>query len=248
MYAFFPFVAIFIAFLIVLCFRRVEDYFLKRTIGLFIIAILLRVVMCIIMFAIFVDVVEKKSSFELLELKIATLVFEIPYYLYLMVTVALMFSAHNFYVGIRRLLFPHLRENDDNFTPVQIVKLDKLTTKRRFYIIQGLIAGLLSVMTIVVLIYHQEGVDSHLNLLSASGIAVSICATCLYLLQILILAGSIWILMRIDNLRTARPTCPNDTCTDDVNADLCRECSQLMVPLKKRLPIVTRTILFFFFV
>lgn len=183
------------------------------------------------MFAVFVDIVEKKSSFELLELKIATLVFEIPYYLYLMVTVALLFSAHNFYVGIRRLLFPHLKEHDDNFTPVQVVKLDKLTTKRRFYILQGLIAGLLSVMTIVILVYDQEGVDSHISLLSVSGITVSICATCLYLLQILILTGSIWILMRIDNLRTARPTCPNDTCTNDVNADLCRECSQLMIPL-----------------
>ena len=104
--AFLPFTVILVAFLVLFCLRKVEDYFLVRSLWFFIGAIGLRIGMCFMMWILFRNTVKEGASFQLLQLKVSYLVFTLPVYLYLMVIVALLFSAHNFDVSLRALLFP----------------------------------------------------------------------------------------------------------------------------------------------
>lgn len=39
--------------------------------------------------------------------------FTLPFFCFLMVSSALLFSAHTFYVGLRKLLFPELNNDND---------------------------------------------------------------------------------------------------------------------------------------
>ena len=52
------------------------------------------------------------QSFGYFELKLYVLTYQMPYYFFMMVTVALLFSAHTFYTSIRELLFPELKDDD----------------------------------------------------------------------------------------------------------------------------------------
>ena len=75
------------------------------------------------------------------------------------------------------------------------------------------------------------------------------------MIQIGILYFGVVIFTRIRNLPNQKPLCPDNICSLEVynkdhlpNLDkpLCQKCNLLQTHLKKRLPIITRTIVFFF--
>ena len=69
--------------------------------------------MCMVIIFAVIVADENEDSLKLLEFKLQVIQFSVPYYFFFMVFVALFFSAHTFYTGLRNALFPQLRENDD---------------------------------------------------------------------------------------------------------------------------------------
>ena len=59
-----------------------------------------------------------------------------------------------FYTSIRNILFPQLRESDDNFRPIKLNKVIRMSTRKRFRVLIGLIVALLLTFTILVLVQH----------------------------------------------------------------------------------------------
>ena len=104
--------AIVIAFLVALYFRKIEDFYLNATIAFLVTTMVIRVFMCgIIMLLIHLSKSNNNSE-ELLQMKVQFFQFTLPYYLFLMVTNSLLFSAFTFYKGIRNMCFPQLEQKD----------------------------------------------------------------------------------------------------------------------------------------
>lgn len=66
-----PFTCLLIAFCILLCYRKVEDYYLGKSIGFFILAMVLRICMCTIMGVILFNSEQKQEKHSLFELKVS---------------------------------------------------------------------------------------------------------------------------------------------------------------------------------
>ena len=77
-----------------------------------------------------------------------------PYYFFFMVLLSLFFSAHMFYTSLRNILFPQLRESDDNYRPVKLNQVIRVSTRKRFRVLLVLISALLLTFTILVLVQH----------------------------------------------------------------------------------------------
>ena len=92
-----PFVTLFITFIVILCKRKIEDFYLKWLIIILFASILLRILMSGIAAILYNAAIESSSngiiSDRLLALKLQTIEFSLPYYFYLMVTVTITFSA-----------------------------------------------------------------------------------------------------------------------------------------------------------
>ena len=111
--AFLPFCCLEVAFLVVVCRRKIEDYYLRYSIIFLVASMALRTLMCMVIVITVIVADENEDSLKLLEFKLQVIQFSVPYYFFFMVFVALFFSAHTFYTGLRNALFPQLRENDD---------------------------------------------------------------------------------------------------------------------------------------
>ena len=105
-YAFVPFSIVFIVFLIVLCLRKIKDYYLKHSIVFYIIAMGMRVLLCVMLVTILLMSNEREANQTLVELKMSFVQFQLPYYLFILVGTAVLFSMHTFYTNLRRFLFP----------------------------------------------------------------------------------------------------------------------------------------------
>lgn len=110
-------------------------------------------------------------------------------------------------------------------------------------------------MMIVVMMYKDHGVDTEIERKSFSGIMLTVCGIALYMIQIGILYFGVVIFTRIRNLPSQKPLCPDNICSLDnseqdhqasSDKELCQKCNHLQSQLKKRLPTITRTIVFFF--
>ena len=100
------FTGLFIALMIARCKRKIEDFYLKRSIWFLYIGITMRISMSLIIFTLMIFVASDHSNDNLMQLKLQILQFFLPYYFYMMVIVALVFSAHTFQSSLRKLLFP----------------------------------------------------------------------------------------------------------------------------------------------
>lgn len=92
-----PFVTLFITFIVILCKRKIEDFYLKWLIIILFASLLLRILMsgiaAIMLKAALANLSNGEMSDRLLALKLQTVEFSLPYYFYLMVTVTITFSA-----------------------------------------------------------------------------------------------------------------------------------------------------------
>ena len=150
--AFVPFSILLIAFCILLCFRRIEDYYLRRSLGFLIASMSLRVAMFVIILMVLVIGEEKQQNFILVELKLQVFQFILPHYFFLMVITSLLFSVHSFYTSLRSVLFPQLRADDDEYRSVSLNRIYYVSTKRRFMILNSFIFLLLTIFTTLILL------------------------------------------------------------------------------------------------
>ena len=74
----------------------------------------MRILLCFLLVIIFFVSGEKGINQNLLELKLSVVSFSLPYYLFILVGTSVLFSMHTFYTNLRKLLFPQLKERDDN--------------------------------------------------------------------------------------------------------------------------------------
>ena len=116
------------AFVIVWCRRKIEDYYLKWSIITFVAFMASRVVSSAIIVIIFVSKILKYES--LYELKFSIFSFAVPYYCLLMVNVSLLFSALKFYHEVKGLLFPSFQAKENCLMSMS-------ATKCRFFVIQA---------------------------------------------------------------------------------------------------------------
>ena len=98
-----PFGGLLIAFIIVLCRRKIEDFYLRWSLWVLFAAMGLRTVLSLIL----VVINWRDDSTNMLKnLKIEVVAFVLPYYFFLVVMVSLLFSAHTFYIKLRDFLYP----------------------------------------------------------------------------------------------------------------------------------------------
>ena len=87
-----------------------------------------------------------------MQLEIQVFYFTMPYYLFLMVTISLLFSAHSSYKDLRNSIFPQLRASDGILRPVSLSRLGvRLTTRRRYICLLALMATLLLTETSLII-------------------------------------------------------------------------------------------------
>lgn len=90
---------------------------------------------------------DTEAQLRLIALKIQTFEFSIPLYCFVMIAVTLDFSAISFYLNLRDLLYPKIKENDlANIKWHEKIKLDT-----RFFSIIGVISLFLIIYSVIIL-------------------------------------------------------------------------------------------------
>ena len=174
-----------------------------------------------------------------------------------MVLISLLFSAHTFYVGMRKTLFQNLRSEaivnanqDDNFQPAKeksFVENLRMSSRKRFLCLLAFIIVLLLTFSILILVQDKPNFKANEHIFSMGGkVVLGICEGSLYLVQLGAIIGGVWVFYcRIRKLNKTRPVCPTNACTDD-DEKLCIVCSRIVYVLDKRLPILFRYFAFVF--
>ena len=203
MFALVPFCILLLGLCIVVRKRRIDDYYLQRSIVLLVVAVAMRITMCFILIVIVV-VNWDSDSWRLLELKIEVLEFTVPYYLFFMVLLSLFFSAHTFYAGLRNILFPQMQESDDKFKSVKLNKFVYVSAWARFRVLLCLICATLLIFAIIILTSHDD--IGYEKIFSKASVAVLYFGdVLLYCIQVIALIFALVLLYRLRNMINTRP-------------------------------------------
>ena len=170
-------------------------------------SMIIRLLLCFIILIIY-DL--EDSNFQI-ERKLSIVAFTLPYYFFLMVFSSILFSAHTFYVSLHLILFPHLKAKDDHFKGVNINKSTSyFSSKNCFLCLQVLVCVLLTTFTACIMSKHDEGGSKKFS--TFDKVLLWTCDTILYLIQVLVLGGSIFIFCRLRNLSKEKASC--ELCPD----------------------------------
>ena len=146
-----PFSGIFIALIIVVCRRKIEDFYLRWSLWVLFAAMGLRIVMSSILIYIYAHTnLEHESAENLANAKFEVCNFTLPYYFFLMVMVSLLFSAHTFYIKLRDLLYPQLLNVESRMKYLQ-------PSKVRYFVLQGIISTILLIFVLIISL--KEGAE-----------------------------------------------------------------------------------------
>ena len=110
-----PFLFLLLVYIVILCRRKISDYYLRWCMWLLMITICLRVSMSSIVSIIYYvsyEIDDSEAEMRLIMLKLQVFEFSMPYYCVLMITVTLIVSAISFYLNLRNLLYPVLEAED----------------------------------------------------------------------------------------------------------------------------------------
>lgn len=138
-----PFGGLFIALIIVVSRRKIEDFYLRWSLWVLFAAMGMRIAMSSILIYIYAYTnLEGKSAENLASMKFEVCNFTLPYYFFLMVMVSLLFSAHTFYIKLRDLLYPQL---------VVESRMKYLQpSKVRYFVLQGIISTILLIFVLII--------------------------------------------------------------------------------------------------
>ena len=92
-----PFSLLLCALVVVISTRKIEDFFLRWSMGVLVAAVGLRVAMSFIAIFLYKKAEEETLNYKLLMLKIQVFEFSLPYYAFLMVFISLNESTFTFY-------------------------------------------------------------------------------------------------------------------------------------------------------
>lgn len=167
-----------------------------------------------------------------------------PYYLFFMVTVSVLFSSHSSYKSLRNSLFPHLHANDSILRPVSLSSTCGLhiSTWRRYICLQTTIVTLVAINCTVILFGCNKDMKEEEEGNMYSGWEKGIIITCevlLYCIQIFALSAGLAILRSLYRASKAKPTCVSKKCREDDDTYLCEECSELV---KKLIPGIKKIV------
>ena len=103
-----------------------------------------RVAMFIITVSVYSYAEDSDLTYEVLQLELQVFYFTVPYFLFLMVTFGLLFSAHSSYKDLRNSIFPELRRHDGILRPVSLQATlgVKVNTRKRYLWLLALITML----------------------------------------------------------------------------------------------------------
>ena len=168
--------------------------------------------------------------------------FTLPYYFFLMVFTSILFSAHTFYVSLCSILFPQLNEKDNHFKSVNINKsVICFSTQKSFVCLNVLVCVLLASFTTFILLKHDDDKTNVFN--TFDKVMLRTCDVILYLIQVSVLAGSVFIFCRLRNLSYQKATC--DLCPSMESQ--CGECQDIQSVIDTRLRTIFKAFSFFVF-
>ena len=191
-----PFAILLFSFLIVLCRRKIEDYYLRWSIITFIVAMALRVGMSFIVIAIYASDNDKDSE-SIVELKFSLFSFSLPYYSFLMVTVSLLFSALEFYHDVKNLIYPTLETRETCLTRVKASKWRFLATQTVIF---------LALFFQVLVVSFKSEMKNEDTLFGTIELTVLIvCEVILYTMQVIVLVLSYNVFFNLVKMNKAEP-------------------------------------------
>ena len=206
-----------IAFIIIICRRKLADYFLQWASIVLVVGMAFRVAMFIITVSVYSYAESSNQTYGYLQLELQVFYFTVPYYLFLMVTFGLLFSAHSSYKSLRNGIFPDLRERDGILRPVSLQATFglKMTTRCRYLFLLAVITFLVIVEQCLIIFgsdnkYKEGRIFSTPVRLSIWG-----CEVTLFIIQILVLIAGYAVLTAYIKLYRARPKCISGAQCDD---------------------------------
>ena len=117
--AFFPFCLVFLSLTIILCIRKLNDFYLRSCIGLVCIAMFLRLAQILIFYVLWDNKQMYDDSVQTLEMKMSVFEYTVPVYIFQTVMLAILFSAHTMLTTTEEKLFPsRYMPNDSGFRNV----------------------------------------------------------------------------------------------------------------------------------
>ena len=121
--AFFPFCIAFLSLTIILCIRKLNDFYLRSCIGFVCIAMFLRLAQILIFYVLWDNKQMYDDSAQTLEMKMSVFEYTVPVYIFQTVMLAMLFSAHTMYTTAEGQLFPsRYLPNDSGFSNVDKTK------------------------------------------------------------------------------------------------------------------------------
>ena len=107
-----PFFVLLLVMLFTICKRKIEDYYLRWSIGVLIAAMALRIVFSFIALLLMTYMSINNQDWRSFMLKFQVFDFSIPYFAYQIVFISLLFSVYTFYRNLRNTLYPQLAASD----------------------------------------------------------------------------------------------------------------------------------------
>ena len=200
----------------------------------------LRILLCFIILIIYIWSFNDRLLLK--ELKFSIVTFTLPYYFFLMVFTSILFSAHTFYVSLCSILFPQLNEKDNHFKSVNINKsVICFSTQKSFVCLNVLVCVLLASFTTCILLKQDDDKTNVFN--TFDKVMLRTCDVILYLIQVSVLAGSVFIFCRLRNLSYQKATC--DLCPSMESQ--CGECQDIQSVIDTRLRTIFKAFSFFVF-
>ena len=200
----------------------------------------LRILLCFIILIIYIWSFNDRLLLKELKFSIVTLT--LPYYFFLMVFTSILFSAHTFYASLCSILFPQLNENDNHFKSANIKKsVICFSTQKSFVCLNVLVCVLLASFTTCILLKQDDDKTNVFN--TFDKVMLRTCDVILYLIQVSVLAGSVFIFCRLRNLSYQKATC--DLCPSMESQ--CGECQDIQSVIDTRLRTIFKAFSFFVF-
>ena len=207
-----PFLVLLIVYIVILCRRKISDYYLRQCMWLLMTTICLRVGMSSIVAVIYKISYEKddnEAEMRLIMLKLQVFEFSMPYYCFLMISVTLIVSAISFYLNLRNLLYPVLEAEDQ----LNESWHQKINIKVRYYFIQGSIFTMISVFCIFV-VAQTEPNSTEMIFGDGERIFLYIFLGLLYIMTFLVVFTGFAVIYKLIIMHRSKPAIDNQQLID----------------------------------
>ena len=154
-----PFFLLLLVMLFTICKRKIEDYYLRWSIGVLIAAMALRIAFSFIAFILMTYMSINNMDWRNFMLKFQVFDFSIPYFAYQIVFISLLFSVYTFYRNLRNTLYPQLAASDAQSVIIEPPHVRNGEDLRSNYFFLNALINIFLWTFVIVCIIGQQKVD-----------------------------------------------------------------------------------------